>query len=604
MSPSLVSTGALLAILFGPPVTERWRPPELTVKEGTPAARFDEVRDLALEYLGRPYVMGGVGSPGFDCSGFVCRIYAEAGYALPRVSRDQVSAGSAIELSSIEAGDLLFFVSEPGATRIAHVGMYLGDGELIHASTGEGRVVVADLDASWFKERLVAARRILRAPSMTETSSVGGAPASTRSSGEARTLELVEHTGDSLLPPMLRRPPRRPEPSFGPELAGSGRTSIGARSCLITEGGVLGWTLVPEATLRIESLALSVAVAAPIRFERRERVTVGELESFGDWTRFLRSVSFGLRGADVDLRLSRLGDVTLLGGVIVDRVSPASESSGVPGLTVARSALSFFGGVRGEDVGVEALIDDVIDPALVGIGLHVASGLDDLELGVAFATDQRGELLGQRRALSALEVDARMRWVETREWSFDLSAIGAGTRVLSTSGASGELRASVQHRFGASGASDATVDLGAGYLGRRILHGVFGPTYLVARSSHLEAVEDASGRAFALVRARVTFGRFTLGLTFEDGLGRGRGTFDQSLSSLLEVADLPIGGTRILDLRAVYAARSPFHSEGREHVFHGGARLRLASWIHGELYAEKGEGAFQGGIGATLSWTP
>ena len=105
----------LSALLLGPSSGEAWRPQELLVREGPPLKTFEELRDVALAYVGRPYEMGGVGSPAFDCSGFTCRVYAESGYAIPRVSRDQARAGIGVPLDRIAPGDLLFFSESPEA---------------------------------------------------------------------------------------------------------------------------------------------------------------------------------------------------------------------------------------------------------------------------------------------------------------------------------------------------------------------------------------------------------------------------------------------------------------------------------------------------------
>ncbi len=58
----------LWVLVSGPGVDGSWRPPELLVREGEPERDFGEIRGIAFSYLGRPYVMGGVGSPAFDCS--------------------------------------------------------------------------------------------------------------------------------------------------------------------------------------------------------------------------------------------------------------------------------------------------------------------------------------------------------------------------------------------------------------------------------------------------------------------------------------------------------------------------------------------------------
>src|SRR5262245_33702730 len=137
MIRAALEIGALLAMLV-PGRVEDWRPPELRVARRPPVIDAKELRAIAMSYLGRPYSSGGVGNPGFDCSGLTCRVFAESGYALPRVSRDQARAGREVELERIVPGDLLFFVDDPGDKRVSHVGMYLGNAEMVHAASGQG----------------------------------------------------------------------------------------------------------------------------------------------------------------------------------------------------------------------------------------------------------------------------------------------------------------------------------------------------------------------------------------------------------------------------------------------------------------------------------
>lgn len=88
----------------------------------------------ADRYLGIPYVYGGTNPQrGLDCSGFVQRVFADMGIALPRVTYDQVKAGVAInDRSQLQAGDLLFFTGDGNRTN-GHVGIYLGNGIMIDA---------------------------------------------------------------------------------------------------------------------------------------------------------------------------------------------------------------------------------------------------------------------------------------------------------------------------------------------------------------------------------------------------------------------------------------------------------------------------------------
>jgi cell wall-associated NlpC family hydrolase len=99
--------------------------------------------------------------PGLDCSNFVVRIYAAAGVALPRTVREQLRVGEAVEPSDLRPGDLVFFAF---ARRPAdHVGIYAGNGRVVHVSASAGRVQLADLAAPPFTTAWVASRRVVAA---------------------------------------------------------------------------------------------------------------------------------------------------------------------------------------------------------------------------------------------------------------------------------------------------------------------------------------------------------------------------------------------------------------------------------------------------------
>lgn len=114
----------------------------------------------AEKYLGVPYRYGSRGNK-VDCSGFVQRVFEEHGIKLPRTSADMSSVGEPVEWSALAPGDLLFFHTTDGSKRVSHVGIALGNGQMIHASTKRQRVSVDSLELAYYLERRVVARRLL-----------------------------------------------------------------------------------------------------------------------------------------------------------------------------------------------------------------------------------------------------------------------------------------------------------------------------------------------------------------------------------------------------------------------------------------------------------
>ena len=118
----------------------------------------NSIVSLSMNYIGVPYVFGGTSPYGFDCSGYVQYIFAKAGISIPRTADVQYDFGTPISTTDLVPGDLVFFSTYTyGAS---HVGIYLGDGNFIHASSSRG-VTVSSLSQAYYSSCYIGARRIL-----------------------------------------------------------------------------------------------------------------------------------------------------------------------------------------------------------------------------------------------------------------------------------------------------------------------------------------------------------------------------------------------------------------------------------------------------------
>ena len=119
----------------------------------------DRIITEALKYKGTPYSYGSKGPRAFDCSGFTSYIYKQFGVTLNRSSKDQVNNGVAVSKSNLQQGDLVFFSTN--GVYPTHVGIYIGDGNIVHASTAKDGVKISSLHASYYTTNYFAARRIV-----------------------------------------------------------------------------------------------------------------------------------------------------------------------------------------------------------------------------------------------------------------------------------------------------------------------------------------------------------------------------------------------------------------------------------------------------------
>lgn len=119
-----------------------------------------KVIEYAYNAIGKPYAYGQTGNKGYDCSGLTYSTFLQIGMKLPRSSSEQASVGTTVKKDDLIVGDLIFF-DTTGKKRISHVGIYIGDGKMIHASTGQKKVVIEDINSSYYKNRFVTAKRII-----------------------------------------------------------------------------------------------------------------------------------------------------------------------------------------------------------------------------------------------------------------------------------------------------------------------------------------------------------------------------------------------------------------------------------------------------------
>lgn len=117
---------------------------------------------FAQKYMGVKYVYGGNTTSGFDCSGFTKHVYANYGISIDRVAADQANQGTKVSKSNLRVGDLVFFDTDGGHNYINHVGIYIGDGQFIHASSGAGRVVISGLWDGFYANTYMTARTFTR----------------------------------------------------------------------------------------------------------------------------------------------------------------------------------------------------------------------------------------------------------------------------------------------------------------------------------------------------------------------------------------------------------------------------------------------------------
>ncbi|MCP5196834.1 MAG: C40 family peptidase [Gammaproteobacteria bacterium] len=132
------------------------------------AAARQRILATAEQLIGTPYVLGGESPTGVDCSGLVQYAYLQAGIPLPRTSMQQFQAAQ--PQRRVLPGDLLFFRTGR-SSEVSHVGIYAGNGQMIHASSSSRQVRKVKLNQRYWRQRMVGGATFL---------AIGGAPVARR----------------------------------------------------------------------------------------------------------------------------------------------------------------------------------------------------------------------------------------------------------------------------------------------------------------------------------------------------------------------------------------------------------------------------------------
>jgi len=159
----LKNEGVIDAYYIAPPVDmQKYTPRSVEKKTYEPKKRDDDlgavIAQTAERFIGIPYKWGGnTVVDGLDCSGFSKAVYNLCGINIPRTAHEQYNAGDGIDKADMDEGDLVFFGESKN--RITHVGVYVGNGKMVHAPKRGDDIKIAKISDAYFANRFIGARR-------------------------------------------------------------------------------------------------------------------------------------------------------------------------------------------------------------------------------------------------------------------------------------------------------------------------------------------------------------------------------------------------------------------------------------------------------------
>ncbi|WP_035019568.1 C40 family peptidase, partial [Carnobacterium sp. AT7] len=129
------------------------------IVDNTQINAVEQIIELAKSFLDLRYAWAGTSAAGFDCSGFVYTLFRTFDIWLSRDAQEQVFEGAVYTYQEAIPGDLLFFAYEEGNGEVHHVGLYLGDDQMIHSQTPGSKVMITKLEGTTYQKELCAVRR-------------------------------------------------------------------------------------------------------------------------------------------------------------------------------------------------------------------------------------------------------------------------------------------------------------------------------------------------------------------------------------------------------------------------------------------------------------
>ena len=119
----------------------------------------DRIEHEAKSLLGVKYKYGATGPSQYDCSGFTKHVFSSQGITIPRTSKEQAKVGKYLRYSELKKGDLIFFRSN-NSSKVSHVGIFIGNGKFIHASSSKKKVVISNMNSNYVVTHFKWGRRV------------------------------------------------------------------------------------------------------------------------------------------------------------------------------------------------------------------------------------------------------------------------------------------------------------------------------------------------------------------------------------------------------------------------------------------------------------